>query len=43
MNLLMEIIIEEQKILNYLLVPKEKNDKSKFLNNLGFTVQNFLE
>lgn len=39
----MELIIEDQKILNYLLVPKEKNDKSKFLNKLGFNFENYLE
>jgi len=39
----MEIIIEEQKITNYLLVWKAKNDKSKFLNDLGFSQENWQE
>jgi hypothetical protein len=39
----MEIIIEEQKITNYLLVWKAKNDKSKFLNDLGFTQESWQE
>jgi hypothetical protein len=39
----MEIIIESAKITHYLLVPKEKNDKSKFLNDLGYTLENWQE
>lgn len=37
----MNIIIESAKITNYLLVPKDKNDKSKFLNELGCTLDNW--
>jgi hypothetical protein len=37
----MNIIIDTAKITNYLLVPKDKNDKSKFLNELGYTLDNW--
>jgi hypothetical protein len=36
-----EIIIEQQKLTNYLLVWKAKNDKSKFLNDLGYSIENW--
>ena len=36
----MKIIIEQPKITDYLLVWKQKNDKSKFLNDLGYSIQN---
>jgi hypothetical protein len=39
----MEIIIESAKITHYLLIPKEKNDKSKFLNELGYALENWQE
>jgi hypothetical protein len=39
----MEIVIEKQKITDYLLVWKPKNDKSKFLNDLGYTQENWEE
>ena len=39
----MEIIIESAKITHYLLIPKEKNDKSKFLKELGYTIENWQE
>jgi hypothetical protein len=39
----MNIIIDPVKITNYLLVPKDKNDKSKFLNELGYTLDNWEE
>ncbi len=39
----MNIIIEKEKITNYLLVRKDKNDISKFLNNLGFELENWEE
>ena len=35
-----KVEIEESKITDYLLVQKEKNDKSAFLNKLGYTLQN---
>ncbi len=38
-----QLIIPEDKILNYLLIKKEKNDKSGFLENLGFTKTNYIE
>ena len=38
-----QIIIPEEKILNYLLINKEKNDKSAFLSRLGFSRKNFHE
>jgi hypothetical protein len=37
----MNIIIDTANITNYLLVPKDKNDKSKFLNELGYTLDNW--
>jgi hypothetical protein len=37
----MEIIIDSAKITNYLLIPKDKNDKSKFLKELGYTLENW--
>lgn len=36
----MNIIIDPAKITHYLLVPKDKNDKSKFLNELGYSFDN---
>jgi hypothetical protein len=33
-------VIAPAKIRSYLLQPKARNDKSKFLNGLGFTLQN---
>ena len=39
----MEIIIDSAKITHYLLIPKEKNDKSKFLKELGYTIENWEE
>ena len=38
-----QLIISEEKILEYLLVKKEKNDKSGFLSGLGFNKDNFSE
>jgi hypothetical protein len=32
----MEIVVDKEKILMYLLKPRNRNDKSKFLNKLGF-------
>jgi hypothetical protein len=32
--------IASQKLTHYLLVPQAKNDKSKWLANLGFTLEN---
>jgi hypothetical protein len=37
----MNVIIESAKITNYLLVARDKNDKSKFLNELGYTLDNW--
>ena len=39
----MEIIIDSLKITHYLLVAKDKNDKSKFLKELGYTIENWQE
>lgn len=38
-----QIEISEEKILYYLLAKKEKNDKSFFLEKLGFSVNNYKE
>ena len=39
----MEIIIDQAKITQYFLIPKGKNDKSKFLNDLGYFLDNWQE
>ncbi len=36
-----EIIVAEEKITEYLLVRKIKNDKSYFLRKLGYTLENY--
>ena len=36
-----QIEIPVEKITDYLLVPKEKNDKSAFLAKLGYTLNNW--
>jgi len=38
-----KIEIAEEKLLNYLLVKKARNDKSGFLTKLGFTKDNWKE
>ena len=38
-----QLIISEEKILDYLLLQKEKNDKSGFLSGLGFGKANYQE
>jgi len=35
-----DAIIPDDKITHYLLVPKPRNDKSKFLAQAGFTPEN---
>jgi hypothetical protein len=35
-----DLIIPDAKITGYLLVPKPRNDKSKFLSQAGFTPEN---
>jgi len=34
-------IIREEKLTQYLLTPRARNDKSKFLNELGYTLENW--
>ncbi len=34
------VIIPDDKLTQYLLVPRQENDKSKFLAQAGFTVNN---
>jgi len=34
-------IISEGKLTKYLLIRREFDDKSKFLNNAGFTLENY--
>lgn len=36
-----EVIVPEEKIIDYLLVRKNKNDKSYFLRSLGYTLENY--
>lgn len=36
-----QIIVPEEKIINYLLVRKEKNDKSYFLGKIGYSLENY--
>lgn len=43
MNSNASIVIEKAKLTNYLLKPLEKNDKSGFLNSLGYTLDNWQE
>ncbi len=38
-----QILIAPEKITAYLLVEKRKNDKSKFLLSLGYSIQNWEE
>lgn len=38
-----QVIIPEEKIIDYLLVRKNKNDKSYFLRALGYTFENYHE
>jgi hypothetical protein len=38
-----QIIIPAEKITDYLLAKKDKNDKSKFLMSLGYTKENWQE
>ena len=40
MKLKGEIIIPEAKLTQYLLVPRQEDDKSKFLAQAGFTQAN---
>ncbi len=37
------IIIAKDKVVNYLLVYKQQNDKSEFLLKLGFSIKNYSE
>ena len=36
-----EISIPQEKVTKYLLIPREKDDKSKFLNNIGYNINNW--
>lgn len=36
-----EVIVSEEKIIDYLLVRKDKNDKSNFLRKIGYTLENY--
>src|SRR5580698_5895538 len=38
-----KVEIPAEKITDYLLMQKEKNDKSDFLSKLGYTIQNWKE
>lgn len=38
-----QLEIPREKLTDYLLVPKEKNDKSKFLSELGYFQHNWEE
>jgi len=40
MKLPKEVIVTREKLLRYLLLPREKNDKSKFLAFAGYTLAN---
>ena len=41
MNLPMTAIIEPKKIKEYLLAPRKRNDKSKWLAKAGYTLKNW--
>ena len=38
-----QVEISAEKITDYLLVQKEKNDKSEFLSSLGYRIENWSE
>ena len=40
MKLPENVVIPREKLTDYLLVPRTKNDKSKFLSQAGFTPEN---
>jgi hypothetical protein len=40
MNIPVDAIISQDKLTQYLLVPRQKNDKSGFLAQAGFTLEN---
>jgi hypothetical protein len=40
-ELLENVVIHEDKLTRYLLVHKDKNDKSKFLEQAGYTIENW--
>ena len=35
-----DVVIPSEKLIEYLLVPRVRNDKSKFLAQAGFTIEN---
>lgn len=41
MNFSLQFIVDPRKITQYLLVPQNKNDKSRFLANYGYTQDNW--
>ncbi len=41
MKLSIETVITPEKIINYLLIAKKRNDKSKWLNDAGYTQENW--
>ena len=38
-----KVEIPAEKITDYLLVQKDKNDKSEFLSVLGYNIENWIE
>ncbi|WP_428666880.1 DUF6883 domain-containing protein [Runella sp.] len=40
-ELLENIIVPKDKLTRYLLIHKDKNDKSKFLEQAGYTIENW--
>ena len=38
-----QIVIAKEKVIDYLLVHKQQNDKSAFLERLGFSINNYAE
>ena len=41
MEMSSRLVIQDQKITHYLLIFQEKDDKSQFLANFGYTLQNW--
>ncbi|MBM4067150.1 MAG: hypothetical protein FJ266_16205 [Planctomycetes bacterium] len=41
MNLAGNILISREKLIQYLLVPKKRNDKSQWLARAGYTLENW--
>ncbi len=41
MKLQEDVVVSQNKLLRYLLLPRKENDKSKFLAAVGYTLANW--